>query len=176
MSVPPAERKMVIEQKRVKTMTTPESPKSDTPELLPCPFCGNAPTDFYMNQGFKWGGVRCCIDGPEVRTGYDETEDVAWHKEAIEEWNRRHDSPELVRLREELRSLKDSIAMAYGFLWHVNNEPGTPQQYDPERAAYEARKILRDKLTNEMREHGINDAKAWINKDILSAQPKTGDV
>jgi hypothetical protein len=47
--------------------------------------------------------------------------------------------------------------MAYGYLWCVNNEPGTPNQYSPERAAHEARKHLRGMLTTEQRGHGIND-------------------
>lgn len=50
----------------------------------------------------------------------------------------------------------EAIATAYGYLWHVNNEPGTPNQYPPERAAYEARKILRDQMTHEQRGLAIN--------------------
>ena len=42
------------------------------------------------------------------------------------------------------------------YLWCVNNEPGTPNQYSPERAAHEARKHLRGMLTTEQRGHGIN--------------------
>jgi|WetSurMetagenome_2_1015567.scaffolds.fasta_scaffold415882_3 hypothetical protein len=49
-----------------------------------------------------------------------------------------------------------SISIAYGYLWHVNNESGTPNQYPPERAAYEARKVLRDLMTHEQRGEAIN--------------------
>ena len=42
----------------------------------------------------------------------------------------------------------DKLAVAYGYLWHV--------QYPPERAAYEARKLLREFLTHEQRGEGIN--------------------
>lgn len=59
----------------------------------------------------------------------------------------------------------DAVATAYGYLWHVNNEPGTPYQYPPERAAYEARKVLRDLLTHEQRGHGINR----VHKGIYDA-------
>lgn len=53
------------------------------------------------------------------------------------------------------------IALAYGFLWLINTEPGTPApMFSPERAAYEARKILMGLLTNPEREAGINAAKA----------------
>lgn len=51
----------------------------------------------------------------------------------------------------EIARLKGFIGMAYGYLWCVNNEPGTPNQYPPEKAAYEARKLLRDTMTHEQR-------------------------
>ena len=54
--------------------------------------------------------------------------------------------------------MEAAIATAYGFLWCVNNEPGTPMQYPPERAAYEARKVLRELLTKEQRGQAINEA------------------
>lgn len=58
---------------------------------------------------------------------------------------------------EYAKKLEDAIAMAYGHLWHVNNEPMAPKPtYSPERAAYEARKILRDLLTHEQRGAAIN--------------------
>ncbi len=61
-----------------------------------------------------------------------------------------------------LTAVLDAIATAYGYLWHVNNEPGTPNQYRPERAAYEARKVLRELLTHEQRGNGINRVRAEI--------------
>lgn len=63
------------------------------------------------------------------------------------------------QLEKENKELREKIAIAYGYLWHVNNEPGTPCQYPPERAAYEARKILRDTMTHEQRGDGINAAR-----------------
>lgn len=58
------------------------------------------------------------------------------------------------------KKLEEAIATAYGYLWHVNNEPGTPNQYAPDRAAYEARKVLRDLLTHEQRGEAINRVRA----------------
>jgi len=55
-----------------------------------------------------------------------------------------------------------AVATAYGYLWHVNNEPGTPHQYAPERAAYEARKALRELLTHEQRGEAINAVRATV--------------
>ncbi len=61
------------------------------------------------------------------------------------------------RLRDEIGRLRHLIGTAYAFLWCVNNEPGTPVAiYTPERAAYEARKLLRDTMTHEQRGHYIN--------------------
>ncbi|MFA6904480.1 MAG: hypothetical protein WC236_15500 [Gallionellaceae bacterium] len=56
----------------------------------------------------------------------------------------------------------ERVAIAYGYLWHVNNETGTPCQYPPERAAYEARKILRDMMTHEQRGDAINKVRELI--------------
>lgn len=66
--------------------------------------------------------------------------------------------------------LRAAIGRAYGYLWHVNNEPGTPGQYPPERAAYEARKILRDLLTHEERGQCINDVRAALTKSVHTWQ------
>ena len=61
------------------------------------------------------------------------------------------------RLHDEIGRLRHLIGTAYAFLWCVNNEPGTPVAiYPPERAAYEARKLLRDTMTHEQRGHYIN--------------------
>ncbi len=58
-------------------------------KLKPCPFCGVTPDEdsHYTNQGTKWGGILCCIEGPEVRTSYK-----AWpffKQDAIDAWNDR---------------------------------------------------------------------------------------
>lgn len=62
-----------------------------------------------------------------------------------------------IAAEERVAALEAAAMMAYGYLWCVNNEPGTPNQYSPERAAHEARKHLRGMLTTEQRGHGIND-------------------
>ena len=63
----------------------------DLRKLVDCPWCKEVPHYYYMSQGYKWGGIECDCGarGPEVRTSYDESEDAPWHKEAIEEWNKR---------------------------------------------------------------------------------------
>lgn len=53
------------------------------------------------------------------------------------------------------KKLEYAIATAYGYLWHVNNEPGTPNQYAHDKAAHEARKALRDLMTHEQRGEAI---------------------
>jgi hypothetical protein len=69
---------------------------------------------------------------------------------------------EIDALRKERDKLLDSVSTAYGYLWHVNNEPGTPNQYSPDRASYEARRILRDMMTTEQRGEAINRVRASI--------------
>lgn len=61
-------------------------------------------------------------------------------------------------------ALREAVKTAYGYLWHVNNEPGTPNQYAPERAAYEARKVLREQLTKDERGEGINVVRAAMQR------------
>ena len=63
---------------------------------------------------------------------------------------------------EELALVRAAMGVAYGYLWLVNNEPGTPNRYPPEKAAYQARKALRDKLTQAERGHFINAAIAAV--------------
>lgn len=56
-----------------------------------------------------------------------------------------------------IAELEAAMSEAYGYLWHVNNEPMWPiPMYSPEKAAYEARKRLRDLLTKEQRGNAIN--------------------
>lgn len=62
-----------------------------------------------------------------------------------------------IRAETENAFLRVVIGEAYGYLWFVNNEPGTPHRFPPEKAAYEARKVLRDVLTREERGRYIND-------------------
>lgn len=68
-------------------------------------------------------------------------------------------------LRAENERLLGAVQRAYGYLWHVNNEPGAPNQYAPEQAAYAARRELRELLTHEQRGEGINAARAAL-KDV----------
>ena len=51
---------------------------------------------------------------------------------------------------------REAIATAYAYLWCVHTTPRTLRQYPPERAAHEARKLLRDMLTKEERGEAIN--------------------
>lgn len=80
------------------------------------------------------------------------------------------DAAKLEGLRAEVEALKAKIASAYGYLWLVNNDPDAPHQYPPERAAYEARKCLRDTLTKEQRGEGINAALLAVRAAIDAAK------
>lgn len=63
----------------------------------------------------------------------------------------------------EIERLRSAMALAYGYLWHVNNEPMAPVPlYSPEKAAYEARKVLRDLMTHEQRGEAINMVQALL--------------
>lgn len=65
-----------------------------------------------------------------------------------------------------IHRLTAAIARAYGYLWCVNCEPGTPRQYSPEKAAYAARKELRDLLTKEQRGAAINAAVQEVHETV----------
>ncbi|MBK8810780.1 MAG: hypothetical protein IPN69_08635 [Acidobacteria bacterium] len=63
----------------------------------------------------------------------------------------------------EIERLRAAMALAYGYLWHVNNEPMAPVPlYSPEKAAYEARKVLRDMMTHKQRGEAINMVRALL--------------
>ena len=92
---------------------------------------------------------------------------------SFEAWQ--HRQQELDAARMEVERLRDLIGLSYGYLWHVNNEHGTPQRfYPPERAAYEARKLLRDTLTHEQRGQYINSVRELID-EALAAQQENSD-
>lgn len=63
-----------------------------------------------------------------------------------------------------------AVQEAYGWLWHVNNEPMAPVPlWSPEKAAYEARKNLRDLLTMAQRGEAINAVRGLLeNKAALT--------
>ena len=61
------------------------------------------------------------------------------------------------------------VAEAYGYLWHVNNPEDVPAGHPfvlPERAAYEARKLLRDMLTSTQRGDAINAVREKIESAL----------
>jgi hypothetical protein len=61
--------------------------------------------------------------------------------------------------------LREALALAYGHLWLVNDEPGTPiRLHSSGTAASIARKILRDVLTDEQRVYGITGACAALEQ------------
>jgi len=85
-----------------------------------------------------------------------------------------HPSDQSARIVE----LEAAIASAYGHLWHVNNEVGTPGRlYPPEMAAYEARKHLRHMLTTKQRGEAIINGRESVSKfaQFASAARQTVD-
>ena len=64
----------------------------------------------------------------------------------------------------EIEKMEAAMALAYGYLLLVNNEPGTPMQFSPQSAAYKVRKELGDLLTQEQRERAINNVMSIIHK------------
>lgn len=64
-----------------------------------------------------------------------------------------------------MREARNAIALAYGYLFHVNNVEGLPNNYPPEKAAYAARHVLRDLMTSEQRGDAINKAAELIAKE-----------
>ncbi len=65
--------------------------------------------------------------------------------------------------------LRKAVQEAYGWLWHVNQEPMAPiPMWEPEKAAYQARKCLRELLTTAERGEAINAIAAHIDKIAAS--------
>lgn len=86
-----------------------------------------------------------------------------WRMAIAEEQARRQAmADDIAALRAEVAALRETVAHAYGWLWHVNCEPGTPNRFSAEDAAYRARKLLRDTITHEQRGAGINKARATL--------------
>ena len=91
---------------------------------------------------------------------------------------------------------RSAVAMAYGHLWHVNNEPMAPIPLrSEESASYAARKLLRDLMTTKERGEAINavqklltaapvqqeqasfptiDAELWLTKNKLATHGVLG--
>jgi hypothetical protein len=65
-----------------------------------------------------------------------------------------------------------AVQEAYGWLWNINNEPMAPiPLLDEGKAAYQARKALRDLLTSDQRGEAINAVRATI-ENLLAARPQ----
>jgi hypothetical protein len=82
-------------------------------DLLPCPFCGETPDasgnyTFVETDGPKWGAVRCCGTGPEVRTGYGPVDE--WRDDAIAAWNERKAPPSTEAARALLAAAEAFLA------------------------------------------------------------------
>jgi len=63
----------------------------------------------------------------------------------------------------DLDTLREVVGLAYAHLWTVNNEPDSDRSGLLRSAAHEARKLLRDTMTQEQRKNFIQrviDAKA----------------
>ena len=61
-------------------------------DTKPCPFCGATGIIFKETDTEKWGAAycpQCGAAGTDVRTGYNMEPDAPWHKDALEEWNKR---------------------------------------------------------------------------------------
>ena len=98
------------------------------------------------------------------------TDDVRHHTEVGTGYSK---DAMLGKAADEIDALRQAIATAYGHLWHVNNEPGTPNQHSPERAAFDARKILRALMTNEQRGEAINRVRELLVHNVKLTSPPT---
>ena len=90
----------------------------------------------------------------------DDTLTVRMLKDLIHHWrNQQRETPQKAAAQTE------AIALAYGYLWHVNEEPFAPiPTYTPQRAAYDARLILRNMMTHEQRGEAINKVRAMLER------------
>ena len=67
----------------------------------------------------------------------------------------------------EIATMREAIGMAYGHLWCVNEEPLAPVAlYSKEKAAYAARKLLRDTMTSDQRGRFINRVVQTVRKPM----------
>lgn len=77
--------------------------------------------------------------------------------------------------QEAAQMVPDAVALAYGLLWHVNAGMDAPAivrrpSLTPEKAACEARKVLRSLMTKEQRGDGINAAYAMLTAPTASGE------
>ena len=96
-------------------------------ELKPCAWCRSKRKPWYKygTNSCKWGAAVCSDCGaqaPEVRTGYDESENAPWHEDADREWNTRAAS-EAVELLRELKQILAEYA-------NDDNYSTSTQSYD----------------------------------------------
>lgn len=72
-------------------------------------------------------------------------------------------SVHIISQSDRIKVLEEVMSLAYGHLWSINTEPGTPSTiYRPEAASYVARKILQGMLTTEQRGNGITALRAAL--------------
>ena len=87
----------------------------------------------------------------------DDTLTVRMLKDVIHAWHSER------RMKPQNTAQTEAMELAYGYLWHVNNEPFAPiPTYSPERAAYDARKILLHVMTHEQRGKAIEKVRALL--------------
>lgn len=82
---------------------------------------------------------------------------------------------QLAASREREGRMRERFALAYGLLWHVNAGMDAPADVrqpslTPEKAAYEARKVLRDLMTKDQRGDGINAARVMLTAPTASGE------
>lgn len=104
--------------------------------LKPCPFCrsildSTKDTTFrYVDGGKKWGAVMCCIQGPDVRTGFRPAPE--WHQAAADEWNDRGGedegavTPEAVRAAARYELVRTLSPRDFSAMWTENLQTGKP--------------------------------------------------
>lgn len=71
---------------------------------------------------------------------------------------------------------RKAVQEAYGWLWHVNNEPAAPVPlWSPDQAAYKARQSLRELLTHQERGEAINAIRGLLRNTAAAASAAGGE-
>lgn len=91
-------------------------------DRMECPICGGTRWNFIDSQGAKWGNAECAVCGivsPEVRTGYDLSENAEWHTDAIEGLQQVVETSLLAPMREAWAGYVEFMERSYGadFTW-----------------------------------------------------------